>query len=74
MSACQDESSNRQAAKRQRRMLQDTGGVMLGQPAAVDLLEDEECFALDTVGAVCVDASGAFLSASLTLHLLLTVD
>ena len=47
---------------------------MLGQPAAVDLLEDEECFALDTVGAVCVDASGAFLSASLTLHLLLTVD
>ena len=51
---------------------------MLGQPAAVNSLadedEDEECFVLDTVGAVCVDASGAFLIASLTLHLLLTVN
>ena len=46
---------------------------MLGQPAAEDLLQDEECFALDTVGAVCVDASGAFLSASSLLHLRQTV-
>ena len=46
---------------------------MLSPPAAVNLLEDEECFALDTVGAVCVDASGALLIASQALHLLQTV-
>ena len=49
-------------------MGQDTEHVMLGQQAAVDLLEAEECLALDTVGAVCVDASGAFLIAPLALQ------
>ena len=51
-------------------MGQDTECAMLGQQAAVDLLEDEECFALDTVGAVCVNASGAFLVAPLAQRLL----